>query len=711
MANTIDYYYDVIQTFYVDASIAGGSTKVELASIDLYFKSKPLADKQLGGVQVWLCQVNNSQPDPSDIVPGSVAMLPYAAVSALGDASRPSTFQFPSLVQVDTNKFYGIVISFADVTNGYDLWVNKTGDGVLGQNILSPGPSTIHNVGKYFKGHHSKFVAGSTNLTPISDTHLKFNVNFAHYTANTISTYVVNKEYEFFTATRTSTTPYVAGELVYQVQANSTGTVNVTSACNVVRGTSTTFDSRYVGKHVALWNGSTSPAQFDLFGVQSVTNSTNMTLTSAPNFSNTVANYFFTPAGKHSYSSYLDNLIVLVDSTATNSSFRFATGRTIVGNDSNVQAVIGSIDNVQNHRFKPLFKINAEPKDTISTSYSYSSSAYSMSSFTPFTSGTEVDIRDATAIIASRSNEVAQTTLYGTNKKSSVANVTIKVNQSTDNLYHSPAIIYNELDIEVYRKSISNSTSQVVGGYDTEVQPGSGLAVSKYISNRVNFANNTFSEDAVCYLTAWRPPGTDIKVYCKLRNSTDPDSFDSKSWTPMTASINGTKYSSSVDPNDLIEYTYTIPAYGAASSTVSSGSKQVNFTTQPANSVIAGDGTISVNSVVITNSVVRIYNPAKPDEVYQVSAVIASNTTTFTIGDNGGISNNSMVGSNFYVDIMQYPYIATHDVLNQNIVQYFNSSLAAFQTFDQMQLKIVLQADDSKICPEVDQYQFIGVSA
>jgi len=711
MANTIDFYYDVIQSFYIDASIAGGSTKVELTSIDLYFKSKPVAAKQLGGVQVWLCNVNNNQPDPSDIVPNSVTRLPYEGISALGDASRPSTFQFSSLVQVDTNKFYGIVISYADVTNGYDLWINRTGDGVLGQNILSPGPSTIHNMGKYYKGHHTQFTSGSTNLTPITDTQLKFNVNFAHYTANTISTYVVNKEYEFLTATRSNTNPYVAGELVYQLQANSTGTVNIISGNNTLIGLNSTFDSSYVGKHIALWNGTTSPNQFDVFNVQSVTNSTSLTLTGAPNFSNTVANYFFTPVGAHSYSSYLDNLIVLVDSTATNSTFKFTAGKTIIGNDSNIQAVIGSVDNVQNHRFKPLFNIGVEPRDSVNYSYSYSKSSYAMSTYNQFTPGAVVDINDATAIIASRSNEVVQSTLYGTNKKSSVANVSITVNQSVDNLYHSPAITYNELDIQVFRKSISNSSSQIVGGYDTEVQATSGLAVSKYISNRVNFANNTFSEDAVVYLTGWRPPTTDIKVYCKLRNSTDPEAFDSKAWTPMSITQNGTKYSSSVDPNDLIEYTYTIPAFGPALSTVSSGSKQVNFTTQTGNSVIVGDGTLVVNSVILPNSVVRIYNSSLPNDVYLVSAVVESNSSTFTIGDNTGIPTNSMQGSNFYVDIAQYPNIAVHDILKANVVRYLNSSLAAFESFDQMQLKIVLQADDSKLSPEVDHYQFIGVSA
>jgi activator of HSP90 ATPase len=267
------------------------------------------------------------------------------------------------------------------------------------------------------------------------------------------------------------------------------------------------------------------------------------------------------------------------------------------------------------------------------------------------------------------------------------------------------------LDIKVFRRSISNVYTTTVGSvvYDTEIQSAGGIAISKYISNKVTFANNHFAEDAVCYLTAYRPQGTQINVYCKLKNSQDTDSFDSKAWTPMVISQNGSKFSSSVDSNDLIEYTYTIPAFSQSNTTVSSGSGPVNFTTQNGNNIIVGDGSASVNATVSVGQVVKIYNSAQPNAVYQVSAVTAANTSTFTIGDT--ISNSSMVGTGFYVDVLTYPNMAYHNVLNHNVTRYYNNSLAAFDTFDQMQLKIVLLADDSKLCPEVDQYQFIGVSA
>ena len=227
-------------------------------------------------------------------------------------------------------------------------------------------------------------------------------------------------------------------------------------------------------------------------------------------------------------------------------------------------------------------------------------------------------------------------------------------------------------------------------------------AISKYISKKIPFANNRFSEDVKVFLTAYRPENTDVKVYCRVHNSSDPDAFESKSWTPLTCSINANQFSALNDKNSLVEYTYELPQYSETANTIPG-----NFTTQASNNVIVAT-TADPSTYVAANDAIKIYNPLFPTN-YQVAIVTAANSTSITIGEL--VTNNNIIGVGFAVDKLKYPNIAFNNPLNDNISRYYNNTFAEFDKFDTMQLKIVLTAENTNITPEVTQYQFIGVSA
>ena len=85
-----------------------------------------------------------------------------------------------------------------------------------------------------------------------------------------------------------------------------------------------------------------------------------------------------------------------------------------------------------------------------------------------------------------------------------------------------------------------------------------GNAINKYISQTVTLADGQDAEDVKVYLTAYRPPGTDVRVYFKAKHADDPDSFDDKYWIPLNKEENGgSTYSSLSNRLDFKEYSYT----------------------------------------------------------------------------------------------------------------------------------------------------------
>ena len=66
------------------------------------------------------------------------------------------------------------------------------------------------------------------------------------------------------------------------------------------------------------------------------------------------------------------------------------------------------------------------------------------------------------------------------------------------------------------------------------------------------------AEDLKIYLTAYRPIGTDIKVFARFLNGEDYDVITNKSWTLMSMD-NYYLYSDPKNINDNIEYTFSVP--------------------------------------------------------------------------------------------------------------------------------------------------------
>ena len=69
--------------------------------------------------------------------------------------------------------------------------------------------------------------------------------------------------------------------------------------------------------------------------------------------------------------------------------------------------------------------------------------------------------------------------------------------------------------------------------YFDETKENGYYGASRYISKNVILADKQDAEDLNCYLTAYRPTGTQFFVYGKFLNGSDTDTFSNKDWSYM----------------------------------------------------------------------------------------------------------------------------------------------------------------------------------
>lgn len=686
--------FNCIQTFFCDPEAVSFATEIMLTSVEVWFKAKPsvlsnTSGSYQPGVVLSICEVVDQSPDISRIVSGSTIRVAYDRIYAFSDSSVPSVFSFNSPVVLKTDRFYGIVLSYEDAQ--YEAWTNKQGDKLVGTNTPSSGSGNSKD-GRYFLRTNAGL------YTALNDTDLKYRVNVAKFTANTLTFDLVNKDYEFLTVT-TRSGAFKGGEFVYQAEANATGNLAVTATNTTIVGNGTDFTTIVDGGYVVAISGSSK----QVMQVHAVTNSTYMVMNTVPHFTNAACKFMICPVGKLYWKDDIRNKVILVDSSA-NTSLKFDAAATIYGDISTANAVISTVDAYDVDQFVPKFTIDTTAASVIDLQYtlSYANGSAQVVNTSNYKVTGANKLTQVTAYegqVLSRSAEVSEAALYGTNRKSAVVKLTASVDGPGTSLFNVPRVRTDEVDFYVFQNKVNNT--YLSGGIDTEVFRN-GLATSKYISAKAAFANNRFAEDIRVYITSYRPVGTDIRAYAKLHNSNDPETFDDKLWSPLRAIQNGDKYSSSEDQNDFIEYEFTFQQYPD-----SLYSLPGNFTTTNASAVITAGG-FDPSANVAANDLVKLYNPLIANN-YMIAVVVAANSTTVTLSD--VIANNNVVGSGYKLDKLLYKGTAFQNKLNGNIARYFTSSYAPVDKFDSMQVKLVLLSNSTSLVPRVDEVQAIGVNA
>lgn len=688
--------FDYIQTFYVNPDTVAGAAEIMLTSVELFFKSKPVQDANISGsskpgIITWICEVQNGDPVPNIAMTNSIIPIGYDAVNISNDAQTATVVGFTNPVVLKSGKYYGIVIKYLDPA--YDIWTNVQGDRLISAGGATNNPSP---------GSQSRFdgflykATNSNTYDKFTNKDLKFKVKVAQFTSDNATITVVNKDYEFFTIDSSIVRTLQGGEWVYQNIANATGTVSFTTTSNTITGTGTTFNDYNIDDYVVFANSTAR----DILKITNIVNSTSMSVDRFPNFSATGFGYKVPPVGVVYYTDYTKNKVYLVDSRA-NTSVKFETGNRIIGVRSGSSANVVSIDRFRVDNFKPTFMIGNPSTSQYSISYNVANSSNAMPNSSTNLELLKFNSAVRESYILSRSLEVDNVNLYGTYRKSAVANIQFNTAVSQTNRFSVPYLNTAELDFFFYQNEINNTYTTTRNGitdYDTEVDRN-GLATSKYISKKISFGEGKYAQDLVVYLAGYRPAGSEIKVYAKIHNAADKDAFDDKSWTPLELKNNINRFSNE-DPNDIWEYTYGFPQYPEINAQLSG-----TFLTQSSCTVISTSADQS--AAVTTGDLIRVSSVLTPEN-HEVFPVSSANSTAIVLFKQ--VTNANIIGD-VRVDKLKYKNVAWNNIANDNVARYVTSSYTEFDTYNTMQIKVVLLSERTHVVPKVEQIQVIGVSS
>ena len=149
--------------------------------------------------------------------------------------------------------------------------------------------------------------------------------------------------------------------------------------------------------------------------------------------------------------------------------------------------------------------------------------------------------------ILSRAEELTNAAVNGSTSSK------LRASMSTTSEYVSPVIDLTRAQCVLVKNIINNDDTG-------ETAYTGGNLLNKYISKTVTLADGQDAEDLLVILSAYRPEGSTIKVWMKIRNSDDAlstESFDDKPWIELTPAAD--RYSSSVNSANYVEISYGVP--------------------------------------------------------------------------------------------------------------------------------------------------------
>lgn len=231
--------------------------------------------------------------------------------------------------------------------------------------------------------------------------------------------------------------------------------------------------------------------------------------------------------------------------------------------------------------------------------------------------------------------------------------------------------------------NFSEAGSSVSISMENEENPtGPYVSESRYITRRVALNDGFEATDLVVYLDVNRPAGTDIKVYYKILNESDGDTFDQKFYQEM--SLNNTKIFTQ-NPKSYSEEKYIIPtSLKTGGSQLLSGNVAVSNTTTN----VTGTNTRFIEDLRIGDTIA--VGTARSEKV--VSTIV--NNTFLTVESAFSTSNTGQ-------DVFK--------VLN-NEVQYTTPDTRTFTGYKYFAVKVVFLSDNEAYAPKVKNLRAIALS-
>jgi hypothetical protein len=561
----------IAQTFTIDALRAAKNktSGLYLTKLDLFFATK---DPKLS-VTVQLQEVDKitGTVTPRVVPFSSVTLTPAEVNASETDSTVPTQVYFPAPVYLQEGSDYAIVVVPEASNPNYTVWT-----AVLGDNDLATG-------GRVAVQPASGFLYTSSNQrswVPVENEDMKFTTYYAEFDKSADGQLILKNDKKDFLTVTSLTGTYVnaIGEVIHgetrilgtfantkavaaQI-ANGTCYVQSSNATATITGVVTEYNSAYI------------MARVDTSAKFANTNFVRLRF-SSPTSGVIVANSTgkikgtITPVGRVEYYDavnyantklYVANLAYTTSGVTSSCTFnRIIKANTWLSTQStNIKSKVLSVDNVPVD-YVQVFAGTIIPSNTYVSAYGkFATSSSARDTSYIYLNLNNSDELDATRYILSRSNEsntsVSSATMY-------TGSVDIKLQMNCRNITASPVVDLSRVALTGVHNLISTDTE--IGSSEDNVASG-GNSKSRYITRIVTLADDQDAEDIRVYLGAYRPPGTQVHVYCKVLNASDSDTFAERKWIEMTRDTDQgftptAVYSSSTDKNDFLELVYKVP--------------------------------------------------------------------------------------------------------------------------------------------------------
>jgi hypothetical protein len=251
-----------------------------------------------------------------------------------------------------------------------------------------------------------------------------------------------------------------------------------------------------------------------------------------------------------------------------------------------------------------------------------------------------------------------------------------------DEQYRQVTQVTNATHMLVATNFSANGSGITAYSQNEENPTGPYASETRYITRRVALNDGFEASDLTIYLDINRPAGTSIKVYYKILNELDTDTFDDKFYNEMT--LSGTE-TFSQNMNSFVEEKYIVPA-----STKTGGTQILN-----------GTVTITNASADVIGASTRFFEEVK------IGDTIAVGTSRIERVVASVSNNNFLTVSSTFASTASGQDIYT--VLN-NVIGYTTPDGRNYNGFKYFAIKIVFLSENIAYVPKVKNLRVIALA-
>ncbi len=447
------------------------------------------------GVQAYLIRLTNGFPDLDKVIPGSMVTVDAEDVNVSTDGSTETQFVFPQLVYLEADQSYGFAVQPIASSPDYELWVGELGR----RDLVSDKPIGSNPLIEtaYYSGNAERYA-------DLINQDIKFVLYRAKFTASTGTAAIRNKNidildfYNFSPVTGRS--DIRAGD---QVFGFANGYAN-----SQISGTVLKLDTVNKLLYIANSSGNFTP--------------------------NT--DIAFVRTGEEGKPFISDSGLLglaRINSSANNGLYKLPY-----------------------HAIVPKFGIGTVPATDVSLLMKgaiYNGTKYVQDNTRVIQNNIELEFNNNTRYFLGETDERSASNDFRTGvtpsgKPCSNSTLVVEATLTSDSNFVSPVIDLAKNSMILIKNRVNANT--------TNEHTRLGGADAKYISKTITLEDGMEAEDLKLYITANKPANTEILVYTKIWNASDPQLFDDKVWSKMIIEASEAARNTN-DPDEYLEYVYS----------------------------------------------------------------------------------------------------------------------------------------------------------